>query len=120
MTEPPPRGAVPKPVLEIDQFRDDEGVVVELHGELDLSCAAELERQLTEITSERPRRLIIDLRSLDFMDSTGLALMVRTRQAADAAGYPLLLRPGNHQVRRLFELSGLNDAFAFFEPGQGS
>jgi anti-sigma B factor antagonist len=100
-------------LLEIGRFQDEEGVVLELHGQLDLSSTAELERQLTTLVAEPPGRILIDLRNLDFMDSTGLAMLVRARQAAEEHGHKLCLRAGNHHVHRLFELTGLTDAFTF-------
>lgn len=76
----------------------------------------DLEHQLAELAPEKPGRVLIDLRSLDFMDSTGLALLVRAREAADLVGQVFCLRGGNRQVHRLFELTGLVGGFTFVGP----
>jgi anti-anti-sigma factor len=97
----------------IQRLSDDQGVVFALVGELDLESAPELERQLEEVASARPGRLLIDLGGLEFMDSTGLAVMVRAQRSARENGHGLALRPGPTQVQRLFELTGVLDRFAF-------
>lgn len=99
--------------LTIQRLIDDRGVVLELGGELDLESAPELERQLKEVGDTRPGRLLIDLGRLEFMDSTGLAVMVRAQRSARDNGHRLALRPGPTQVQRLFELTGVLDRFVF-------
>jgi anti-sigma B factor antagonist len=113
VTELAPRDASPMALLQIDRTRDEHGVVLGLRGEVDLGSAPELERNLSEIDGERPGRLLIDLSKVDFMDSTGLALLLRAQQAAQASGYELRLRPGSSQVQRLFELTGAGTRFTF-------
>lgn len=101
------------PGLTIQRLSDDRGIVFALVGELDLESAPELERQLEEAASTRPGRLLIDLGGLEFMDSTGLAVMVGALRSARENGHGLALRPGPTQVQRLFELTGVLDRFAF-------
>jgi anti-sigma B factor antagonist len=99
--------------LKVRRLTDAEGVVLVLAGELDLGSAPALEQQLDEIERATPQRLLMDLRHLRFMDSTGLALMIRAQQSADANGHRLAFRRGTAQVQRLFELSGVIDRFTF-------
>jgi anti-sigma B factor antagonist len=113
MTDLAPRDADPMALLRIRRIPDEHGVVVELGGELDLASAPELERHLCEIGDEKPDRLLIDLGKVSFMDSTGLALLLRAQQTAQASGYQLCLRPGSSQVQRLFELTGARERFTF-------
>ena len=47
------------------------------------------------------------------MDSTGLALMIKAQQSAEANGHRLAFRRGTSQVQRLFELSGVLERFTF-------
>lgn len=104
--------------LNIRHVTDDRGVVLELAGELDLESAPELDRRLRQLAaanSGRPNsgRLLIDLSGLEFMDSSGLAVMVRAQRDASENGHRLALRPGPTQVQRLFELTGMLERFAF-------
>jgi anti-sigma B factor antagonist len=101
--------------MRIRRAHDDHGVVLELGGELDLASAPEVERQLSEIEGERPDRILIDLSDVSFMDSTGLALMLRAQQSAQTNGHQLCLRSGSPQVQRLFEITGALERFTFLE-----
>jgi anti-anti-sigma factor len=107
---------VPAPgPLSIDTRRDGDAVLIVLHGELDLASAPELERELraAEASSPSPSRVTIDLSGLGFMDSTGLQALLRARERAGSSSYELKLRPGPHQVQRVFELTRTVDAFSF-------
>lgn len=83
------------------------GVILTLSGELDLSSAPELEQAMTEGRPEPGRRLLLDLAMLTFMDSTGVSVLVRAKQDADAHGWLIAVRSPTGQVRRLLELVGL-------------
>jgi anti-anti-sigma factor len=88
-------------------------VVVRLAGELDRSTVPLLEERLREALDGGGRQLVVDLRGLDFMDSTGLTLLVRWGRGAEQDGYELALVPGEPRVHRLFELTGLDSRFTF-------
>jgi len=99
--------------FEVRRLADAEGVVLMLAGELDLGSAPALEQQLEEVGHANPARLLLDLRNLRFMDSTGLALMIKAQQSADDNGSRLAFRRGTSQVQRLFQLSGVLERFTF-------
>lgn len=99
--------------LTIHSELDAQGIVLALTGELDLASAPELGRQLRELGCTHPGRLLIDLSGLDFMDSTGIALLIRAQGSANSNGHRLTLRPGPAQVQRLFELTGACAHFTF-------
>src|SRR5947208_1651758 len=80
--------------------------VLALAGELDLSSAPELERALEEASAQAVERLILDLAELSFMDSTGVSVLIRAKQEAEARGGVIAVRAPNGQVRRLLGLVG--------------
>jgi anti-sigma B factor antagonist len=91
----------------VDHRADVRGSVLALSGELDLSSAPELEQAMSEAKPEPGRRLLLDLAGLTFMDSTGVSVLIRPKQDADANGWLIALRSPTGQVRRLLELVGL-------------
>src|SRR5258708_38224057 len=101
--------------LTIERTADAEGVVFALGGELDLESAPCLDRELRELDGTSPGRVLIDLSNLEFMDSTGLSVIVQAHRSAQANGHRLALRPGPPQVQRLFELTGVRQRFSFEE-----
>lgn len=92
---------------------EDGRVLVRLGGELDMSTVPILEARLREALDGGGRRLVVDLRGLDFIDSTGLTLLVRWGRGAEQDGYELALVRGEARVHRLFELTGLDSRFTF-------
>jgi anti-sigma B factor antagonist len=105
--------------LEISPTSTADATVLVLSGELDIASAPGLERVLDEFGASIPRRLVIDLTDVTFMDSTGLRALLLARQRADG-DHELLLRPGPRQVQRVFELSGTLERFKFQNPPAGA
>jgi anti-sigma B factor antagonist len=85
--------------------------VVAVRGELDLSTAPDLEGPLDEALSGGDVSVLIDLTECEFIDSTGIAMIVRAWQQLDGdeerAG-KLVIANNNDQVQRVLEISGLN------------
>jgi len=93
--------------------------LLEVNGELDLSTAAQLEGPLGEATASENAAVLIDLTDCTFIDSTGIALVVRAWQRVDAgAGNGgeggLVLCCQNEQVRRVLEVTGLEHSLRVF------
>lgn len=82
---------------------------ISVHGELDLSTAPVLEGPLEEALDSGEGSLLIDLSSCEFIDSTGIALIVRAWQRLDSGenGRALVICSQNDQVRRVLEITGL-------------
>jgi anti-sigma B factor antagonist len=98
----------------------EEGVrVIEVRGELDLSTAADLEAPLEEAIAAEDGSLLLDLSDCEFIDSTGIALIVRAWQRVEARSQNggsgrLVLCCHNEQVRRVLEVTGLESSIAIF------
>lgn len=83
--------------------------LIAVSGELDLASAPELEQVLERLTAEPTELLVIDLRGVDFMDSTGLSIIVKAHQRFAEAGRRVGLVKGSSQVQRLLDLTGVAD-----------
>jgi anti-sigma B factor antagonist len=98
----------------------EDGVrVVAVRGELDLGTASDLEGPLEEAVSSGDTSVLIDLSECEFIDSTGIALIVRTWQrldrAADGDGDGrVVLCCANEQVRRVLEITGLELSISIY------
>ena len=88
---------------------DGDERIVWLRGELDIHSAPELERALLH---SRPagQRVVLDLGGLEFMDSTGLRVLLRARSAADGGRWQIFVRNVPPTIRRLFDMTGVHDA----------
>lgn len=96
--------------VELATREGDGQVVVALRGELDVADAAGVAAVLTEFAA-RERQVIVDLEGLQFIDSSGLAALVRAREHARHAGGDLLLAAPQQQVLRVLTLTRLIDVF---------
>jgi len=91
----------------------DGGVVVEIRGEIDVSCADRLSDVLVDTASQlRPARVVVDLMHVTFIDSTGVGALVAGRNAAHALGIPFTVRRPSPFVITQLRQTGLYDALA--------
>jgi anti-anti-sigma factor len=98
------------------QSHDGDGVVqLVLAGEFDLSSASQIEDVLKEIEENRPPLLVLDLRELTFMDSTGLRVMVSADARARDDSRKLAIVQGPEAVHRVFRITGLDDHLQIVE-----
>src|SRR5437764_6130755 len=95
--------------------RDGERLLIACAGELDLTTAPELEELL--ITSAPYGELEIDLAHLDFIDSSGLRLLLSERERMGRTGGLLRVVGAQGAVARVFAISGLD---AELHPRQGA
>jgi anti-anti-sigma factor len=88
-----------------------------VRGELDMNTAPELERKLEEALADSDARIMLDLSECEFIDSTGIALIVRAWQRLDGngGGGRLVLCCINHQVRRLLKITGVESSISMHE-----
>lgn len=93
---------------------------ITVQGELDMNTAPQLEQQLEEALADSGASVMLDLCQCEFIDSTGIALIVRSWQRLDrAAGGEgkgrLVLCSHNHQVRRLLKITGVESSISMHE-----
>ena len=93
-------------LFDIDVQHRDGVVVVRPIGELDLATAPQLRAILQELRQQKAS-VLIDLKDLTFLDSTGLRLIWDADAAARADGMDLTLTVGQPDVMRVFEVTGL-------------
>jgi anti-anti-sigma factor len=87
--------------------------LISVSGELDLASSAALEEELTRATASEVDLIVLDLRELEFMDSTGLSTLVKAHQHAEEAGKQFGLVRGPQQVQRLLSLTGVEERLRF-------
>lgn len=101
----------PSESFSVTVLPDRQEVAVVPAGELDLCSAGELEREVAGLYERGFDRVLVDLRSVTFMDSSGLRTLVTLREGAAHRGRPLILIPGGRAVERVFEVSGTRGLF---------
>ncbi len=85
---------------------DDPPTIV-LHGELDPHTAPLLERALSDLQSGGAGDVVLDLSGLEFMDSSGLRVVISAHKDLEAAGAKLTLRHPTATIGRLLDVTNL-------------
>ena len=93
--------------LSIQVTQRDDRAVVSLHGALDAATASRLYAQFAEISRRGMNHIDLDLTRLDFMDSSGLSVVVGEHKRTRSNGGGLVVHHPNRRVIRLFQLHGL-------------
>jgi anti-sigma B factor antagonist len=89
----------------------DEAFFVRVAGELDAASVGRLESVLEDAITRGARRIEMDLSRLSFVDSSGLAVLIRAQQRVAARGGALAIEPASEPARRLFEVAGVSELF---------
>ena len=98
--------------LALRSERDGDMHVIELIGELDLDGAPRLEAELRRVEATDAVSIVVDLSALEFIDSTGIRLLLMAAERCNDSGRMTLLK-GPRQVHRVFEITDLVERLPF-------
>jgi len=98
----------------VEVQRRDDVVIVEPRGELDVATVETLGAALEDLNGAG--RLVLDLRGLSFIDSSGLHLLVALHQRAQRDGFQLALVAPAPPVDRAIQVCGLGKTLPFLSP----
>jgi anti-sigma B factor antagonist len=98
----PPRITEPKP---------GSHHVLSLEGEIDLHVSPGFAAQMRKLIKNKPEKLVIDLSSVSYIDSSGLAILIEGMQEIEAYRGTLYLAGMTESVRTIFETSRLDQVF---------
>jgi anti-sigma B factor antagonist len=102
--------------LQIAVEEADSALVVKLRGDLDLGSCDALRARLDGAELDGKPAIVVDLRDLAFLDSSGLReLIVASRSAASNARRFALIA-GRDEIHRVFTISGTADRFEWIDP----
>ena len=104
-------------ILEVETVEEPGLVKVLLKGELDLSTVSKVEEELRRVEAGEPALLVVDLSDLNFLDSTGLRLIVTADHRAREQGRRLTVVKGPDTVQRVFSITKLDERLEMVEPG---
>ena len=94
-------------LLTIQVEREGDALIVHASGELDIASAKEFEGELTRAVRNSVSGVVLDLRGVTFIDSTGLRALLAGAGLSSKIGRHLRILRGSAAVERAIELSGL-------------
>ncbi len=107
------------PSFDLKVVRSDRTTHIAPSGELDIATAPEFEQAIAEATAEPGAKVVLDLRELTFMDSTGLRALAQTNARAEKDDFHLAIVRGPRQIERVLEISGLSDLLPLVDAPPG-
>jgi anti-sigma B factor antagonist len=103
--------------LQIGVSQENDRVVLALDGELDMASAPMLERAVEEAGTGESSTVVLDLHHLEFIDSTGLRIILSARRQCQERGQELAVTQGSQQVERLLSVTGMSAHLRTVEAG---
>jgi anti-anti-sigma factor len=102
-------------IMNVRTRKVGETPLVSLAGELDISTAPDVDRELIKIERQQPPTVVVDLRELTFIDSTGLRTILSADARCRQYGGRLVIVPGPPAVHRVFSISLLDQRLQFVD-----
>jgi anti-sigma B factor antagonist len=95
------------PDLELESHPAPDGDTVIVRGEIDMATASQLRDLLNGLVDAGSTRILLDCRGLDFLDSSGIGVLVAVRKRLGDNGALTLEAPPAH-VRKVLDLTGVS------------
>jgi anti-anti-sigma factor len=110
-----PDAQVPGFQIAVLGTHDPKQVCVRLKGELDIAAVPSARDRIAKL-KRRGGHLVLDLRGLSFIDSSGLNLVLGLAAESTRDGWDLSVTPGSSVVQRIFQLTGTEGRAPFRSP----
>src|SRR5919109_955930 len=99
----------------LDASERDGHTVLSVHGEVDVYTAPRFRERLIELVSEGKLRIVVDLEAVDFLDSTGLGVLVGGLKRLRSHDGDLTLVCTQSRILKVFEITGLTKVFSIYD-----
>lgn len=101
--------------LGLDVSQSGEKTVLAVRGEVDVYTAPRLRERLVELVGEGKHQIVVDLEGVDFLDSTGLGVLVGGLKRLRSHEGDLVLVCTQQRILKVFEITGLTKVFSIFK-----
>ena len=97
--------------LGLDVTKQNGAAVLRVSGEVDVATAPRLREQVVSLVGDGERRIVVDLEVVDFIDSTGLGVLVGALKRVRTHGGELVIVCTQPRLLKVFEITGLVRVF---------
>ncbi|MGH3471384.1 MAG: STAS domain-containing protein [Nocardioidaceae bacterium] len=101
--------------LSLEHRNDGERMVVDVGGEIDVYTAPKLRERLVELINAGHYQLVVNLEDVDFLDSTGLGVLVGALKRVRSHGGSLCLVCSQERLLKIFRITGLAKVFPIYD-----
>ena len=100
--------------LDVETSNVEGGSVVTLRGEIDVYTAPRLREAITELVDDDATNIVLDMQQVDFLDSTGLGVLVGGLKRAKTKDGTLAIVATQQKILKIFDITGLNKVFPMY------
>ncbi len=100
--------------LDVETTKRGDASIVGLQGEIDVYTAPRLRQAIVDLVDGGERRIVIDMERVDFLDSTGLGVLVEGLKRAKTNDGDLSIVATHDKILKIFDITGLNKAFRIY------
>src|SRR5690625_4318327 len=97
--------------LTIDVKDNEKETTLFLKGEIDIYTVDQIKRELLPLTRINGQTIIINFKDVNYMDSTGLGLLIKALKLTKEHNSKMLLTQLQERIARLFKITGLDEIF---------
>jgi anti-sigma B factor antagonist len=91
--------------------------IIEASGDIDFHRSSPFQKDILEVVGDKPDQIVVNLSDVPYMDSSGVASLVKLLSRTRAAGIGLKLLNPTIKVRSIFEITSLDTVFEIEESG---
>jgi anti-sigma B factor antagonist len=101
--------------LSLDTREQDSCTVIEVGGEIDVYTAPKLRENIVDLVNRGSYHLVVDMEAVEFLDSTGLGVLVGGLKRVRAHDGSLRLVCTQERLLKIFRITGLTKVFAIYD-----
>ena len=101
--------------MEITEAKINDIHLLELSGRIDASCSGQLKSAVSTMIDAQKKKILIDLKAVDFIDSSGLGMLVACLRSVTKSGGALKITSLQENPKKLFEVTRLDRVFEIFD-----
>ena len=106
--------------LSLETRHEDGRTIIEVGGEIDVYTAPKLRDKITELVAEQSYHLVIDMEGVEFLDSTGLGVLVGGLKKVRAHDGSLQLVLTQDRLLKIFRITGLAKVFVIHDTAEAA
>lgn len=92
----------------IEQEENNEAYILHVSGELDLAVVQQFRAVLGPIVKQADKILVLNLKNLSYIDSTGIGIIVSILKIRDGLNAPFIVKNIPPAIKRLFDMTGVS------------
>lgn len=104
--------------MQINKTKQNDIVICRVNGDLDINSSPEIRKTFNELTANQEKKIVINLKDVSYIDSSGLATLVELLKRVKSYGANLKLSNLADKVKGLFEITKLEKIFQIYDTAE--